>query len=582
MKLLKRHYIAWSVAGMLGTLDVAFAQQVDDPAILFDDIAPAQEDNLPPGAVKEAAFVNSEANADKRKPHHIPTIQEKMRPFNSKRIELIELLQKAPRKVSVAGKTYPLNNPQRVQTFYLNEQYPTVWSQENTLNTSVSALQRLIADAPQDALPVGRYHFDVIQGLQPNQSYQDIIGYELLLTDAYLTLAGDLANGLVNPRKTQPEWNGEMVSDDALGDMLARGIMLGDIGQEIRNINRDNIRYQVLKKRYNALRSHSNVKTPALPAVVLHPGANNKAVPILRQKLGVSGSGNYYDQNLVNAVKTYQRNLGLRPDGIIGQTTRDTLNASHREITDKLMINMERQRWMPRDLGNPYVLVNIPDFVVKMYQNNKAVYTSKAVVGRKDRQTPAFTDKLRHIVMSPTWTVPATILRKDKLARLRANPGAFDGRFEVVTPGGGVVSPSAINWHAVNPGNYALRQKPGKNNALGQVKFLFPNKYAIYLHDTPSKSLFNKTVRAFSSGCVRLQKPTEFAQVLLKNTEWNLPKIKRAMNQKREQWVNTPNTVPIYLVYWTVWATPEGKIRFAKDIYGKDAALLKQYLHAMQ
>ena len=522
-----------------------------------------------------------------------PTIREEMRPFNSRRIDLVEALVQEPKQVTFNGKVYDLKNPDRVRVFYENEQYPTIWTQENKLLDNFEPLKRLIADAPQDALPPARYHDALINSLKGGEQYDDIIAAELLLSDAYLSLAGDLANGLVNPRKTQPEWNAEKVSDEALGEMLAQGIVSGDIETAVRTINNGNPRYLALKSQYNALNGAPVAAEPAastqpLPKVTLKQGMSHEAVAILREKLGApatDGDSTYFDGTLAEAVTAYQQSHGLKADGIVSGKTRNLLNGNKASSggnasADRLMINMERLRWMPQDMGESYVLVNIPSYYVKMYRGDKEVYASRAVVGQRDRQTPAFTDKLRHIVMSPTWTVPPTIMKKDKINKLRSNPGAFDGNFEAVV-GGRVVRPSAVDWSAPGATNYRLRQKPGARNALGRVKFLFPNKHAIYLHDTPSKSLFGRNDRALSSGCVRLQKPEEFANILLQNTNWSAERIKKAMNQEKEQWVNTPEQTPIYLVYWTTWSDPDGKIQTANDIYGKDGALLQQYKKAL-
>ena len=522
-----------------------------------------------------------------------PTIREEMRPFNSRRIDLVEALVQEPKQVTFNGKVYDLKNPDRVRVFYENEQYPTIWTQENKLLDNFEQLKRLIADAPQDALPPARYHDALINSLKAGEQYDDIIAAELLLSDAYLSLAGDLANGLVNPRKTQPEWNAEKVSDEALGEMLAQGIVSGDLETAVRTINNGNPRYLALKSQYNALSGTPVAAEPAastqpLPKVTLKQGMSHEAVAILREKLGApatDGDSTYFDGALAEAVTAYQQSHGLKADGIVSGKTRNLLNGNKASSggnasADRLMINMERLRWMPQDMGESYVLVNIPSYYVKMYRGSEEIYASKAVVGQRDRQTPAFTDKLRHIVMSPTWTVPPTIMKKDKINKLRSNPGAFDGSFEAVV-GGRVVRPSAVDWSAPGATGYRLRQKPGARNALGRVKFLFPNKHAIYLHDTPSKSLFGRNDRALSSGCVRLQKPEEFANILLKNTNWSSERIKKAMNQEKEQWVNTPEQTPIYLVYWTTWSDPDGKIQTANDIYGKDSALLQQYKKAL-
>lgn len=593
-----RHRIA-TVIGLLALNGMVFAQEPVEE-VLFDEAPPAIADNLPPDPATAAAELSESDSVGilqplppEEVPVRQPTIREEMRPFNSRRIDLVEALVQEPKQVTFNGKVYDLKNPDRVRVFYENEQYPTIWTQENKLLDNFEPLKSLIADAPQDALPPARYHDALINSLKAGEQYDDIIAAELLLSDAYLSLAGDLANGLVNPRKTQPEWNAEKVSDEALGEMLAQGIVSGDLETAVRTINNGNPRYLALKSQYNALNGAPVVAEPAastqpLPKVTLKQGMSHEAVAILREKLGApatDGDSTYFDGALAEAVTAYQQSHGLKADGIVSGKTRNLLNGNKASSggnasADRLMINMERLRWMPQDMGESYVLVNIPSYYVKMYRGDKEVYASRAVVGQRDRQTPAFTDKLRHIVMSPTWTVPPTIMKKDKINKLRSNPGAFDGSFEAVV-GGRVVRPSAVDWSAPGATNYRLRQKPGARNALGRVKFLFPNKHAIYLHDTPSKSLFGRNDRALSSGCVRLQKPEEFANILLQNTNWSAERIKKAMNQEKEQWVNTPEQTPIYLVYWTTWSDPDGKIQTANDIYGKDGALLQQYKKAL-
>ena len=562
------------------TVGLAHAQPMEGSEFdaLFDEAGPVLQDNLPPDS--NLQILEPEA------PQHIATsiLQVEMQPFNSRRADLVDLLQLTPEQVVINGQPVRLNYPERTATFYYTKIFPTIWSQENALLAPVSALQAAIAGAEQDALPPARYHQAIIAGLAPGQEYPDIIAYELLLTDAYLTLAGDLANGLVDPKKTHPTWNALQVSDTELGEMLARGIRDNNLQGELDALNANNIRYQALKQQYNAQRGGGlPVVTPDLPAVTLKPGMVHPAVAILRAKVGAPGQDTLYDAELAEIVKAYQSNLGMQADAVVGAGTRRHMNggAGGGASLDSLKINMERQRWMPQNEGASYILANIPSYRVQMFRDSAVIYDTKAIVGRKDRQTPAFTDRMRHIVMSPTWTVPPTILKKDKLPQLRSNPGAFNGSFEVVTPGGRVVKPSDVNWSAVNPSNYALRQKPGGRNALGRVKFLFPNKHAIYLHDTPSKGLFNRDNRALSSGCIRLQDPMEFAEILLQGTEWTPEKIKTASHQSKERWVNPPEETPIYLVYWTLWADLHGQIHTSPDIYGLDNTLLNQYNSAL-
>lgn len=574
-----RCFITATISALIAPLAAAQPVEGSEFDALFDDAVPVLQDNLPPDGSLPLSVPEE--------PQHVATsiLHVDMQPFNSRRVDLVDALDLSPREVVINGQSIALNNPERVSAFYFTEIFPTVWSHENALLESVSALQAAIAAAEQDALPPARYHQALIASLAPNQEYQDIVAYELLLSDAYLTLAGDLANGLVDPKRTHPTWNAQQVSDAELGELLARGIRDNNLQGELDGLNAANTRYQVLKTQYNTLRGGNSATTasPDLPPVNLKPGMDHPAVAILREKIGASGAGTLFDAVLAEEVKAYQRSIGVKADAVVGAGTRRHLNGGggSNASLDTLKINMERQRWMPQDEGTSYILANIPSYRVQMVRDGAVIYNTKAIVGRKDRQTPAFTDRMRHVVMSPTWTVPPTILKKDKLPQLRNNPGAFNGSFEVVTPGGRVVKPSDVNWSAVNPANYALRQKPGGRNALGRVKFLFPNKHAIYLHDTPNKGLFNRENRALSSGCIRLNDPMEFAEILLQGTEWTPEKIKHASHQSKERWVNPPEETPIYLVYWTLWADLQGQLQSAPDIYGLDNALLNQYNSAL-
>lgn len=571
-------FIAATMSALLAPLATAQPVESSEFDALFDEAAPVLQDNLPPDGSLPLAEV--------QEPQYVATsiLHVDMQPFNSRRVDLVDLLDTAPRHVFINGQSIALNHPERVLAFYTTEIYPTIWSHENSLSQPLETLQAAIAAAEQDALPPARYHQAFIASLRVGQEHQDIVAYELLLSDAYLTLAGDLANGLVDPKKTHPTWNALQVSDAELGEMLARGIRDNNLQGELDALNAGNRRYQALKAQYNSLRGGTaSPATPDLPDVTLKPGMDHPAVAVLREKIGARGAGTLFDAVLVEDVKEYQRSIGVKTDAVVGPGTRRHLNGGGggNASLDSIKINMERQRWMPQEEGVSYILANIPSYRVQMVRDGAVIYNTKSIVGRKDRQTPAFTDRMRHVVMSPTWTVPPTIMKKDKLPQLRSNPGAFNGSYEVVTPGGRVVKPSDVNWSAVNPSSYALRQKPGGRNALGRVKFLFPNKHAIYLHDTPSKGLFNRDNRALSSGCIRLQDPMEFAEILLQGTEWTPEKIKHASSQSKERWVNPPEETPIYLVYWTLWADLQGQLHSAPDIYGLDNILLNQYNGAL-
>lgn len=568
-----------TLIGWMLTFSVANAQQ-DIVESSFDEAPPVLEDNLPPGVAPQTALSAEEVAQEPAAPVIVPTINQQMMPFNSKRIELVEAFQKPLSAVIINGYSVQLKNPERVLAFYQTEQYPTIWTHENRITGIVKQLQEAILTSDQDGLNPGAYHQSIIQALKSGMDYQDIIALEVVMTDAWLALADDLANGLVGPSVTSPTWDVPVLGNQELSTLLARGVVSNDVLSPLQEQN-NNPAYQALKTQYNLLRDvGGGSREPTLPAGTLRVGMRGPAVAILRQRLQLP-AGQVFDQDVQAAVKAFQRGEGLSADGVVGPGTRSRLNGNSGFNTDDLLINMERLRWMPEDWGNPYLVANIPAYRVEMIRDQAVVYETRAVVGRTDRQTPRFTDRLRHIVMSPTWTVPPTIMKKDKLPKLKSNPGAFDGSFEVVLPGGKVVSPSSVNWSSANAKNYTLRQKPGPRNALGRVKFLFPNKHAIYLHDTPSRSLFNRSYRAKSSGCIRLQKPLELADILLEGTKWTPERIEQLSRGKKQRWINPPQETPIYLVYWTTWADVNGQIHHADDVYTLDAALINAYNKAL-
>lgn len=427
-------------------------------------------------------------------------------PFNSKRIDLINSIGSLNNSVMVNGQMVKLLRPKLVAEFYRSQSFPTIWTLEDKITPIVKQLQDLINQSANDALNPALYHQSFINNLQLNQPYPDIIGLEILMTDAYLTLADHLANGVVSAQKMVPTWNAPKVDSSSLSNMLAQSIIKQDIISDINALNANNPYYQRLKADYNALKN-----------------------------------------------------------------TQDVTN---------LVISMERLRWMPQNWGDRYIIVNIPSFEVFMVQGGHEIYRTRSVVGSPARPTPQFIDNLRHIVFSPTWTVPPTIMKQDKLKLLRNDPYRFDGNYEVII-GGQTYLPSEIDWHSAGAVNYTLRQKTGQSNPLGKVKFLFPNKHAIYLHDTDNKGLFKQKNRARSSGCIRLQDPIDLANLLLAGTRWDASKIDEATKQTKEQWVNPPQSTPIYLVYWTTWVDASGVIHHSNDIYKLNDQLANAYQKAL-
>ena len=309
----------------------------------------------------------------------------------------------------------------------------------------------------------------------------------------------------------------------------------------------------------------------------LKPGMSDARVPTLRTRLDLPAvDGMVYDDATVEAMKVFQSNLGLDVDGVVGPATLVALNGGVPVTKADIIANMERWRWMPRDLGQFNVFVNIPEFRLAISRNGVEEYTTRVVVGTVKNQTPVFSDSIRHIVVNPYWNVPSSIIKGEIAPAVMRNPGYVDNQNMDLLYNGEPVSPWQVDWSQVSSTNFPfrIRQRPGAGNALGQIKFLFPNKHDVYLHDTPSKSLFSRSARALSHGCVRVQNPMEFADALMANE----PNISRtsleAMFGPAERWVNPEKQIPVHIAYFTIRVGADGTLKSYGDIYGNNAKLV--------
>lgn len=323
---------------------------------------------------------------------------------------------------------------------------------------------------------------------------------------------------------------------------------------------------------------------------VLKPGMSDPAIAILRQRLaneGVLNAGQIlpeatdgedpalmYDENLLTDVQDFQVRHGLEADGVIGGRTFASLNRTAKDRVDQLRVSLERGRWLMRDLEDEYVLVNIAGARTYLVKADGTVWTTRSVTGSQYRKTPVFRDEIKYMEFNPTWTVPNSIFRKDKLARIRQDPGYLTrNNYIVRTRDGSTVPAVSVNWSANNPA-VTLVQQPGPNNALGLVKFMFPNDHAVYLHDTNDKSLFGRNERNLSSGCVRLEQPFEFASLLMEgDPDWSYQKMQAILDGKKTTRVNLPAPIPVLLTYWTAWVEDDA-VQFREDPYGRDGPIL--------
>jgi len=320
---------------------------------------------------------------------------------------------------------------------------------------------------------------------------------------------------------------------------------------------------------------------PVVLTKSLKPGMSDDGVPTLRKRLGVAAPETgadpaLYDEALIIAVEAFQKENGLSADGVVGSRTVAVLNGAHRDVEGEIIANMEMWRWMPRNLGQDYILVNVPEFKVRVFRHGQKVHEARVVVGKATNQTPIFSGELQYLVVNPYWHVPESIKVKEMLPEIQADPAGYFSRHGYeVTWDGQLIDPTRVIWDENAVKAVGIRQVPGEANALGHIKFMFPNQHAVYLHDTPLRSLFNRDVRAFSHGCVRVDDPMAFADAVLQgDPEWTVPKL-QAMFGGDEKRVDIATHLKVHLAYFTAFVDDGGKLQIRDDIYGHTQAVKK-------
>lgn len=456
--------------------------------------------------------------------------------------------------------------------------------------TEIEALSALVggADAPTRDLP------DAPTGDLPDAPTGDLVDLELLASDAFLVLGSHLLHGRVNPETINPEWLANR-RNAALEVILEQAVTTGRIAQALADLAPAQTRYRRMVEAGERLRE--TARRGGWPRVSagarLHSGARDPRVGPLRERLRASGDltsrssdEELFDDDVDRAVRRFQARHGLEVDGVVGASTLAALNVSAEERARQVEVNLERWRWLPADLGGRHVEVNIAGFGATVVDQGRVVATHRVVVGRQYRQTPMFSGLISYLVLSPYWHVPPNIAALDKLPLIRDDVGTIAAqRMTLLDQASNEpVDPATVDWSSMTGSEfnrlYRLRQDPGPANALGAVKFMFPNKHNVYLHDTPSRELFDRASRSFSSGCIRVEDPLDLALYLLADQpDWTRSRMDSIIATGREHTVRLREPVPVHLLYWTSWADAEGAIHFRDDIYGRDDAV-RRALHA--
>jgi len=462
--------------------------------------------------------------------------------------------------------------------------YQPVWTAAN-----VAALSEAIARSWEDGLLPSDFHADYVKAAAKTATAPSDAEREIVLSDALARLLYQLYFGKVLPNGLDPNWNfaRPILADDP-ATIVAMALKAGDIAGLVDKLSLKHPLYIELKAllqqytQYDA--SGGWPKIPDGPP--LKPGQSDPRIAVLRDRLKVTGewqqggaieSPEVYDPSLADAVETFQASNGLDPDGVLGPGTLAALNVTAAERIDQIRANLERGRWLLRTMGPEAVIVNVAGFYLHVFLKGEKVWTTRVIVGQSYTKTPIFTEPMKTVVLNPDWTVPQSIVRKEIVPKALANPGYLAaGNYYLADGSGRPVG--GVDLAAYTPASFPYRvvQRPGTKNALGRVKFLFPNKYSVYLHDTPSRQLFDKAGRTFSHGCIRTEDPLKLAEIILGDRlGWTRAKIDEIVATGKQQAIGLPTPLPVLILYWTVDPSPVGGASFHRDVYGRDARLIK-------
>lgn len=478
----------------------------------------------------------------------------------------------------------------RLYEFYDGRLYRPLWVDENGLNEKATAFVQILLRARQHGLNPSDYGAKTIALLTSVRSTTGLADVEIRLSKALLEFGRDLSVGRVEPSSIAkdirifPEGPG---ADELLSRVSRSG---ADMYELVTSLAPQSPNYSRLKSAlsdYRVLAARGG--WPQVPGgEVLKPGMTGPRVAALRARLAqpgdpapAAGEAMLFDATLIASVKRFQARHGLDVDGVVGAQTLAAINVSVEERIEQMELNMERRRWMADDLGEQYVFVNLADFELKVVRGGKTIYTALVVAGKPYFRTPMFSKKMTYMVVNPYWNIPPSIARRDLLPKLQRDPSAMQARNIKILANWSAnapeVDPYSVDWNRYSTKRnlpFKLRQEPGPKNALGRVKFMFPNKFNVYLHDTPAKNLFNKTVRGFSYGCIRVQNPLDFAAVLLNSQpDWSLDRLRRTVADGRRRVVKLKKPIPVHLTYLTAWVNKDGSVNFRSDVYGRDKTL---------
>jgi len=500
-----------------------------------------------------------------------------------------DLIRAHVEELRVGGRLEVLGQPiasrEILPRVYENREFEPAWS---TLG-QIDGLLDIVDESYLEGLDPNDYHAAALKDVRGTLTDLGVLApsdraeLDILLTDSIIRLGYHLRFGKVDPNALDPNWNPtlELFREDP-----AITIQAAIDSPSSREFAARVIPRHFLYERFkNALAEYRAIEAnggwPGVPAgATLQPGGTDERVPALAARLVVTGelrasaavAGASYHYTLSTAVREFQARHGLAPDGVVGPATLAALNVPVAARIEQLRANLERARWVFYEPESELLVVNIAGFLLYHLRRGEVVWRTRVQVGRPYRQTPIFRAELSYLVVNPTWTVPPTIYRNDILPAVRRDPKYLASRhIDTFDASGALVDAATVDWSGRNP-PYRLVQRPGPDNALGRIKFMFPNEHAIYLHDTPSRDLFDRDSRAFSSGCIRVENPFELAEQLLGSR--GRERLDALVASGRTETVFLEKPMPIMLLYWTAEPDETGRVSFLPDVYSRDAAVI--------
>lgn len=494
---------------------------------------------------------------------------------------------------------------QKTDIFYRGNQLKTKWLYDTEPSQLYYSLITNLKNAEVYGLRPEDYNPDIIESAAKAvyggevASAEEVMALDVRITQLYFLFTTHLSEGKIrNAGYSDKLWLREPLSKSAADAAELVGVRNPkDLEQIFDSVQPANEQYRRLQAALSHYRNLDRYAIESLPAVnvagTIEPGMRSKAIPLIRKRLSQfdlkvyplvldSLTGQWdsllYDKGLVQGVVAFQIVHGLKPDGVLGPMTVTYLNKSLRSRVEAIAVNMDRIRWTPElDKDSEYIVVNVPEYKLRIYDKRKKVFEMRVIVGAVENPTPVFNDKINHVVFSPTWTVPVSIIKNEIIPRLKSNPDYYTERNYVFYKNGQQIDPANEAWGTTQPHQYRIVQQPGGDNSLGRVKFGMTNAMRIYLHDTPSQRLFAKDYRALSHGCIRLDEPAKFAEYLLReNNGWDMEKINHQMFSGKASTIMLKKDYQVRIQYCTAWVSEDGNVNFREDIYGHDRMQIQE------